>query len=134
MENLLIFVGIIFVIFILFYNNTIEGLQTMNNRMAVNQFYQYDSVFDNVIYFANTDNSTGWARCKLICPGSCVEYGVSGNSYCFLPETTPGRFSDKRFKDINLWAPLPLAQETEYKPNLESKNTGKNVQVIKTNF
>jgi hypothetical protein len=67
----------------------IEGLYTFNGRMAIDDQYYYDKVFDDVIYYPNEYTPdqdlviTGWIKCKQECPGYCVEYMVSGNSYCF---------------------------------------------------
>jgi len=51
--------------------------------MAVDDQYFYDRVFDDVTYYPTTQKSTGWSRCILTCPGNCMEYGPTGNSYCF---------------------------------------------------
>jgi len=76
----------------------IEGLNTINNRMAVDDQYSHDRLFDNTIYFANSyamndgdmdityNLSRGIDRCRLVCPGRCVEYGVSGNATCFMDD------------------------------------------------
>jgi len=74
----------------------IEGLNTFNGRMAIDDQYFYDKLFDDVVYYPNeykkeSDQesplgeliTTGWEKCKLECPGHCVEYGVHGSSYCF---------------------------------------------------
>lgn len=63
----------------------VEGLNTFNGRMAINDMYFYDRLFSDVYYYANSEdgNTTGWSKCKSECPGHCVEYMVSGNSYCF---------------------------------------------------
>ena len=28
---------------------------------------------------------TGWEKCKLSCPGNCLEYGLTGSAWCFDP-------------------------------------------------
>lgn len=98
---LLIFIAIWVFIMITFQNKKIiEGLNTFNGRMAIDDQYFYDKLFDDVVYYPNEyereyENEdrgeeigklikTGWMRCKEECPGHCVEYGLSGNSYCFL--------------------------------------------------
>ena len=50
----------------------------------------YDTLFDDVIYFPNEidpntgiEKMSGYLRCKNNCAGNCVEYGPTGNSYCF---------------------------------------------------
>lgn len=79
-------------------NTLIEGLglNTFNGRMAIDDQYFYDHLFDDVYYYPNEYEKnyergeeigklikTGWIRCKEECPGKCVEYGVHGHSYCF---------------------------------------------------
>jgi len=70
----------------------VEGLNTFNGRMAIDDQYQYDKLFDDVTYYKNeftedeqlSDISvTGWIRCKQECPGHCVEYGQTSNAWCF---------------------------------------------------
>lgn len=61
---------------------------TFNGRMAINDFYFYDKLFDNVTYYPNVYEdgelvSTGWVNCKQECKGNCVEFGVHGDSWCF---------------------------------------------------
>lgn len=65
---------------------------TFNGRMAIDDQYFYDKLFDDVVYYPNeyaTDYNlgdllaTGWQKCKMECKGHCVEYNISGNSYCF---------------------------------------------------
>lgn len=93
---ILIFIVIIMVILYLIYvrKNTIvvEGLNTFNGRMAIDDQYFYDKLFDDVIYYPNEHKesseledivTTGWVRCKMECPGHCVEYGQTSNAYCF---------------------------------------------------
>lgn len=88
----------IFYIFYLYFKNKniIEGLNTFNGRMAIDDQYFYDKVFDDVTYYPNEyaknyDTGeeigklliTGWVKCKQQCKGNCIEYGVSGDAYCF---------------------------------------------------
>lgn len=74
----------------------VEGLYTFNGRMAIDDQYFYDKLFDDVTYYPNRYDKeyktaeeigklveTGWMRCLQECPGKCVEFGVTGNSYCF---------------------------------------------------
>lgn len=63
---------------------------TFNGRMAIDDQYFYDKLFDDVAYYDNTYDrdtgaliSTGWDTCVTKCSGHCVEYGVVGSSYCF---------------------------------------------------
>ena len=65
---------------------------TFNGRMAIQDMYFYDKLFDDVVYYPNqyeNDSNindmitTGWIKCKQECNGHCVEYGPTGNTYCF---------------------------------------------------
>lgn len=90
----MLYIIVLLFLLILFYfltANKIEHLNTFNGRMSVNDQYFYDKLFDDVIYFPTIESnnwsdrpgSSGYSRCMLTCPGNCVEYGVSGNAYCF---------------------------------------------------
>lgn len=73
--------------------DVIEGLNlnTFTGRLAIDDQYFYDQLFDDVFYYPNEPDketsrwisSTGWIKCKMECPGHCVEYGPTGNAYCF---------------------------------------------------
>jgi hypothetical protein len=89
-----LFIGIIVYIIRWFTSKKIiiEGLNTFNGRMAIDDQYFYDKLFDDVVYYPNEYQNdynlgdlitTGWEKCKAECPGHCVEFGPSGNSYCF---------------------------------------------------
>lgn len=98
---MIIFTLIIILLIFIFTNNNnndklIEGLNTFNGRMAIDDQYFYDKLFDNVTYYPNQYDkdyktgeeigkliSTGWIRCKEECPGHCVEFGPTGRAYCF---------------------------------------------------
>ena len=63
---------------------------TFNGRMAIDDQYFYDKIFDNVTYYDNDYDydtgdliKTGWEKCTTGCSGNCVEYFVSGRAYCF---------------------------------------------------
>lgn len=75
-----------------------EGLYTSNKEMAKDEQYFYDKTFDNVKYYENEYEEeekerkneikgrlikTGMEKCKKECKGKCVEYGITGNAYCF---------------------------------------------------
>ena len=65
-------------------NIIIEGLDTFTGRMAIDDQYYYDKLFDDVYYYPNEDDgTTGWVRCKSECAGHCVEFGIHFVSYCF---------------------------------------------------
>jgi hypothetical protein len=85
-----------FLIVNLFYRNFFEHIDTFNGDMATDNQYSYDNMFDNVTYYPNIYEqnferseeigfllSTGWEKCKKECKGNCIEYGVTGHSYCF---------------------------------------------------
>lgn len=92
-----IFTLFIYLFILYIYNQkTIEGLNTFNGRMAIDDQYFYDKLFDDVVYYPNQYDkdyktgeeigkliNTGWIRCNTECSGHCVEYGVHGHSYCF---------------------------------------------------
>lgn len=81
-----IIISIIFITFIFYnkYNQKIEGLNTFTGRLAIDDQYFYDKLFDDVAYYPNNeDGTTGWVTCKMECPGNCVEFGINGQSYCF---------------------------------------------------
>lgn len=72
------------------YSGTFNS--TFNGRMAINDQYFADKLFDDVSYFANEYKNnesmndlvaTGWQKCIMECPGHCVEYGPTSNAYCF---------------------------------------------------
>lgn len=72
------------------YKGTFDS--TFNGRMAIDDQYFSDKLFDNVVYYPNTYEedselnnvvNTGWVKCKQECDGTCLEYGITGNTYCF---------------------------------------------------
>jgi hypothetical protein len=72
------------------YAGTFDG--TFNGRMATDDQYFYDKLFDDVVYYPNTYEedsnlnnvvNTGWVKCKAECQGNCVEYGIGGTAFCF---------------------------------------------------
>ena len=101
--KLLIVVLILFFIWLYVYDfnyKIVEGLNTFNGRMSVDDQYFYDKLFDDVIYYPNKYDKdyetgeeigkliqTGWQECREKCLGHCVEYGVHGASYCFNKPT-----------------------------------------------
>lgn len=65
---------------------------TFNGRMAIDDQYFYDKLFDNVVYYPNEYERdyklndiviTGCEKCRLETSGNCVEYGVTGACYAF---------------------------------------------------
>lgn len=72
------------------YAGTFDG--RFNGSIAIDDQYFYDKIFDNVVYYPNEYEAqanwndvvaTGWEKCQTDCQGHCVEYGITGNSYCF---------------------------------------------------
>jgi hypothetical protein len=81
---------IIIILVLLFFifrkpTDLVEGLDTFVGRMAIDDQYYYDKLFNDVTYYPNDDDgiTTGWMKCKQDCPGNCMEFFVSGNAYCF---------------------------------------------------
>ena len=75
----------------------LEGLRTFNSRLSIDDQYFHDRLLDNAIYFPNEYNhayprseaigypyKTGIMKCREQCPGQCMEYGVTGNAYCYV--------------------------------------------------
>ena len=70
-------------------DGTAELKQLINGKEAVRLHNQYnllnDPLFRDVIYYEN-DMKTGQVginSCVEKCSGNCVEYGQTGNAYCF---------------------------------------------------
>lgn len=48
-----------------------------------------DSLFDNTVTYINDDlwlnpsSKTGIQKCKEVCEGRCMEYGITGHALCF---------------------------------------------------
>lgn len=75
---------ILIVIILYLSNNKLETFNTFVGRLAIDDQYFYDKLFDDVYYYPNeNDWITGWSKCKTECPGHCVEFGITGNAYCF---------------------------------------------------
>ena len=99
-KKIIIIILLVFLALFIYKNQKpiVEGLNTFNGRMAIDDQYFYDKLFDDVYYYPNEYEKnyergeeigklikTGWQRCKEECPssGNCMEYGISGASYCF---------------------------------------------------
>ena len=57
----------------------INGYKNLNN-------YDNQTLFSDVKFFIGDPNKpeeTGWNTCKCNCDGRCVEFGQTGNFYCF---------------------------------------------------
>lgn len=93
----LVIVGIVCILILFvpykFFNkneDTIEGLGLNNftGRLAIDDQYYYDKLFDDVFYYPNDDPfskymTTGYEKCKSECTGNCVSFGPSAHAYCF---------------------------------------------------
>lgn len=82
---LIIILILLLFILLLKKNPLIEGLNTFNGRMAIDDQYFYDKVFDDVFYYENDPDNpdSGCITCKQECTGKCVEYGLTNSCYCF---------------------------------------------------
>jgi len=69
--------------------NNKEGFNTTNRIRETDGFSWFsDPMFLILNYFENdVGGYTGWEKCKLVCPGNCVEFGLSGHSFCFDKES-----------------------------------------------
>lgn len=78
-------------------SSSVEGLYTFNGRLSSDLQWFYDKLFNEVYYFPNRFDQpyktgeeigrlieTGYDHCCRVCNGSCVEYGVMGDAYCFV--------------------------------------------------
>ena len=63
-----------------------------NGRMAIDDQYYFDALFDDAIYYPNSYDQnymlndvieTGMQKCQRECSGNCVEFGVTNNATCF---------------------------------------------------
>ena len=101
----------LFIIFIIFYNikyisNEYFDTELLNNKTkeenrdvfhnkSINDVYHgkyinEDKLFSDLILFENDDNiyqsnndKIGLQKCVTKCNGKCVEYGITGNTFCF---------------------------------------------------
>jgi hypothetical protein len=70
-------------------NGTINLKPEINSKQAIISHNNYsllnDPLFKDVIYYENNNESgrLGLDMCIELCNGNCVEYGQTGNAYCF---------------------------------------------------
>jgi hypothetical protein len=66
-----------------------ENFNTSNTIKQVDSLSWFtDPMFLILNYFENDEGGlTGWEKCKLACDGNCVEYGITGNTFCYDRET-----------------------------------------------
>lgn len=89
----IVFVLLIIILFTTSKSNNIEGFTTFvfDKIPPFNGEDYYDTLFDDVTYYPNEIDPgsglptglTGYSMCKYQCKGNCMEYGETGNSYCF---------------------------------------------------
>jgi hypothetical protein len=76
---------------------SVEGMYTFNGRLSSNLQWYDDHLFDDVYYIPNLYQQpyktgeeigklleTGLSYCYKNCSGTCLEYGMTGNAYCFI--------------------------------------------------
>ena len=98
MDQILV-VGLLIILIVCLCRNSkrLEGLSTFNSRLSIDDQYFHDRLLDNASYFPNEYNhayprseaigcpyKTGITKCWEQCPGQCMEYGVTGNAYCYV--------------------------------------------------
>ncbi|MBA42532.1 MAG: hypothetical protein CMF62_00795 [Magnetococcales bacterium] len=91
---------IVLIILFIYSNNKREHFNTTNRVRQVDEFSWFnDPMFLILNYFENDSGGlTGWEKCKLVCSGNCVEYGLSGHTFCYDKENDDvARFP--RFRD-----------------------------------
>ncbi len=93
---------IIVLIYLCYNKQKMENFYTFNGRMAIDDQYYFDKLFDNVVYYPNryADDyesgeeigkllATGWNDCKTHCRGYCTEFGVHGHTHCHQTRPKP---------------------------------------------
>jgi hypothetical protein len=98
--DIFLLIFIIIFVFILYYNksisdNKIEKLKditvtTKKNSAPENNIdLLQDPTFKNVVFYINDEDpyapeqKLGLQKCFDKCVGTCVEYGITGNAFCF---------------------------------------------------
>ena len=57
-------------------------------------YHENDTILNGTSYYYNDQDKihhninslTGWDKCKMTCPGNCLEFGVTGSAWCFDPK------------------------------------------------
>lgn len=92
--DLVIIILIISILFVLYTNKEYLYPSTINNNKDViaieniktgTRTYD-DKLFDDVIMYESDPadiNKSGVYKCLENCKGNCVEYGITGNTFCF---------------------------------------------------
>lgn len=77
-----------------FYRGEFNSM--FNGRLSIDDQYFSDKLLSGTIYYPNRYEGgqtmgsllyRGIDKCHAECPGTCVEYMVSGNAWCFTPFT-----------------------------------------------
>jgi hypothetical protein len=63
--------------------SNIENILKLNIPILGDSMFENSSVFTNDELWHNPNGKTGIEKCKNVCNGNCVEYGISGNAICF---------------------------------------------------
>jgi len=93
----IIIIILIIIIYIYFYDqiNNLEGYYVFGGENAADDQYFYDKLFDDVVYIPNKYvgdyplndiDILGIDKCLQECKGKCVEFGITGNAYCFASD------------------------------------------------
>jgi hypothetical protein len=90
-EHLFILLLILIIIGFIYYTNKsqkerekFEGLKLVNIESGTNSFD--DKLFNDVVMYKSDTKDTAKAgiyECLEKCKGNCVEYGITGNAFCF---------------------------------------------------
>lgn len=91
----------------------LRNLKKYERFANVEPIEKRDVSYFSIIYF-NTRNSLGIDRCVVKCGGNCVEYGLTGNAFCFpkpsheeaspryrKPPNDKGEYEDNSDNDTN---------------------------------
>ena len=70
------------------------SVKALKQMFKSTTYHENDTLLDNTAYYYNdkstihADNNamTGWEKCKLTCPGNCLEFGLTGSAWCFDPK------------------------------------------------
>lgn len=86
---LIFLLTLLLVIFTLMYfgeDLTVVGKNTLKNEVRSGTDIMEDLLFKDVIMYQNDytmEGELGLEKCIKDCKGRCVEYGVTGNTFCF---------------------------------------------------
>ena len=76
-------VGIIFILLLFFFcikKNSYEHMRSIGD-------IDFPDIYEDTILYSNTeDGRLGIDQCYEKCSGNCLEYGVTGDAFCFPAE------------------------------------------------